>query len=32
MAELTVRRVIEDVTTRNLSPATHRSYVHAMAR
>ena len=26
------RRMIEDMTVRNLSPATQRSYVHAVAR
>ena len=26
------RRMIEDMTVRNLSPATHRSYVHAVAK
>ena len=26
------RRMIEDITVRNLSPATQRSYVHAVAR
>ncbi len=26
------RRMIEDMTVRNLSPATQRSYVHAVAK
>lgn len=34
MAELSPlrRRMIEDMTIRNLSPATQRSYVHAVAK
>jgi integrase/recombinase XerD len=34
MAELSPlrRRMIEDMTVRNLSPATQRSYVHAVAK
>lgn len=34
MAELSPlrRRMIEDMTIRNLSPATRRSYVHAVAK
>jgi integrase/recombinase XerD len=34
MAEMSPlrRRMIEDMTVRNLSPATQRSYVHAVAK
>ena len=34
MAELSPlrRRMIEDMTIRNLSPATQRSYIHAVAK
>ncbi len=34
MAEMSAlrRRMIEDMTVRNLSPATQRSYVHAVAK
>ena len=34
MAEMSLlrRRMIEDMTVRNLSPATQRSYVHAVAK
>lgn len=34
MAELTPlrRRMIEDMTIRNLSPATQRSYIHAVSK
>jgi len=34
MAELSPlrRRMIEDMTVRNLSPATQRSYIHAVAK
>ncbi len=34
MAEMSPlrRRMIEDITVRNLSPATQRSYVHAVSR
>lgn len=34
MAEMSPlrRRMIEDMTVRNLSPATQRSYIHAVSR
>ena len=34
MAEMTTlrRRMVEDMTIRNLSPATQRSYIHAVAK